>query len=227
MHLNFKGPVGIIPDMQFPGHIDNALEFILDTGSDYGVQDWICVGDLIDHHYISRHPVETDAWNPRQEVALVRQELKAWVKAFPNLWLAKGNHDLIPNFRAASLGMPDLYLKSLNEIYGLPNTWVWDDQFTFFNRTLLDHGMGSGGMYGAKNTGNKLACSYIQGHTHGYGGVFDLPSPFGDRAAMNVGCLMDAEKYNARYAKYYFKVPVSLGMGIAFADDEMFFKKYK
>lgn len=227
MYLNLKGPVGIIPDMQFPGHIDNSLEFILDTGSDWGVEQWVCVGDLVDHHYISRHPNETDALNPIEEIDAVRYELSKWVKAIPNLHLCRGNHDLIPSFRAASLGMPELFLKSLNEVYDLPDTWVWQDGYHLFDRTLVDHGMGSNGMYGAKNTANKLGCSYIQGHTHAYGAVFDLPRPFGDCAAMNVGCLMDQEKYNARYAKYYFKVPVSLGMGIACSDDEMHFIKYR
>lgn len=218
---------GIISDTQFPGHMDNALEFVLDTGSDYKVEQWMHIGDMIDHHYISRHPIETDAWNPRQEVKEVKKELKKWSKHIPNLFICRGNHDMIPNWRANSLGMPDLFLKSLNQIYDLPDTWVWNDSYKLFNRTLVDHGMGSNGMYGAKNTANKLGCSYIQGHTHSSGAVFDLPRPFGDCAAMNVGCLMDANKYNARYAKYYFKVPVSLGMGIATADDEMHFVKMR
>lgn len=218
---------GIISDLQIPGNIDTALEFVLDVGSDYKVKQWVQIGDLIDHHYISRHPNETDARNPIDEVVATRKELAKWVKAFPNMFICRGNHDMIPNWRASSLGIPELFMRSINDVYDLPNSWRWEDKYYIFDRTLIDHGMGSNGMYGAKNTANKLGCSYIQGHTHAHGAVFDIPRPFGNCAALNVGCLMDEEKYNARYAKYFFKLPVSLGMGIAQADDEMYFVKYK
>lgn len=218
---------GIISDTQFPGNMDTALEFVLDTGSKYKVEQWIHIGDMVDHHYISRHPTETDAWNPRQEISEVRGELSKWVKAIKNLFICRGNHDLIPSFRAASLGMPDLFLKSINDVYGLPDTWVWNDKYLLFDRTIVFHGMGSNGMYGVKNTANKWGCSAIQGHTHSNAAVFDIPRPLGNCQAMNVGCLADENKYNARYAKYYFTQPVSLGMGIAFADDHLHFEKMR
>jgi predicted phosphodiesterase len=226
--LELKNEVtGIISDTQFPGHMDTALEFVLDTGSDWGVTQWIHIGDMIDHHYISRHPIEFDAWNPVQEILEVKIEVAKWVKAIKNLFICRGNHDLIPQFRAASLGMPDLFLKTLNEVYDLPDTWIWDDRFKLFDRTIVFHGMGSNGMYGIKNTANKWGCGAIQGHTHSNAAVFDLPRPLGNCMAMNVGCLADEDKYNARYAKHYFTQPVSLGMGIACADDEMHFIKMR
>jgi len=217
---------GVISDTHFPGHVDGALDFVLRTGKRWGVKQWLHIGDMIDHHYISRHPTEPEAFNPIQEVALVRKELQRWTKAIPNLFICTNSHDRIPARQAKTLGMPELFLRPLNEVYNLPDTWVWSDRFTIFDRTLIEHGLGSTGMYGAKNTSKNLGCSWVQGHTHAHGATFDLPRPTGDCAAMNVGCLMDEKKYFAKYGEN-FKIPVSLGMGIIEADDEMYFIKYK
>jgi len=215
---------GVISDLQMPGHLDNALEFCQDTFSDAKVKQIICIGDLIDHHYISFHGTEPDALNSVQEWKAVQKELQRWVKAFPKMFLCRGNHDDIPARQMTKIGMhPDIYLRDLNTIYGLPKSWVWSDQFTLFESCLVDHGLGSTGMYGAKNTANKLGCSYVQGHTHAYGATFDIPRLFRNAAAMNVGCLMDEDKYNGRYGKKVFKQPMSLGSGIIYAHDEMKF----
>ncbi len=219
-------PTGIISDTHFPGHVDGALDFVLRTGEKWGVKQWVHIGDMIDHHYISRHPTEPEAMNPIEEWYMAKHELRRWVQAIPDMTILKNSHDRIPERQAMTLGMPELFLRPLNEVYGLPDTWVWADRVQLFNRTLIEHGLGSNGMYGAKNTAKNLGCSWIQGHTHAHGAVFDLPRPTGDCAAMNVGCLMDESKYFAKYGQN-FKIPVSLGMGICLADDEMYFVKYK
>lgn len=217
---------GIISDTHFPGHIDDALDFVLHTGEKWGVEQWVHIGDMIDHHYISRHPIDTEALNPIQEVALAKKEIKRWVEAIPNMFICTSSHDRIPERRAAEMGMPDLFLRPLSEVYELPDTWVWSNIFGLYHRTLVEHGDGSNGMYGAKNTAKNLGCSWVQGHTHAHAAVFDLPRPLGNCQAMNVGCLMDTKKYFAKYGAHY-KIPVSLGMGIVCADDEFYFIKYK
>ena len=225
MKLN-NVPTGIISDTHFPGNVDGALDFVLETGEKWGVKQWIHIGDMFDHHYISRHPTEPEALNPIQEHMAAKLEVQRWVKAIPNLFICKNSHDAIPLRQAKTMGMPELFLRPLNEVYELPDTWVWNYSYMLFDRTIVEHGMGSNGMYGAKNTAKNLGSSYIQGHTHAHGAVFDLPRPTGDCQAMNVGCLMDVQKYNAKYGQNY-KTPVSLGMGIALADDEMYFVKYR
>lgn len=215
--------IGIIPDLHLPGHIDDALEFVRDTFSDHKVTKVISVGDLIDHHYIGFHNSEVDAFNPVDEAKKAQAELKRWVKAFPEMKICRGNHDDRPIRLAKLMGMPpDLFLKSLNEVYELPDTWLWAERWDV-EGVIYEHGLGSNGMYGAKNTAIKLGSSYVQGHTHAHGAVFDLPQSRHHMCAMNVGALIDAEKYNARYAKLFYKIPMSLGCGIVLAHDEMKF----
>ena len=215
---------GVISDLHIPGHIHTALEFVRDTFSQYKVEQVVCVGDLIDHHFISRHISEVDAMSPKQEVRATRKELKRWVAAFPKMFLCRGNHDAIPARHIKQFGMDEsIFLKSLNQIYGLPKAWVWDDWFTMNKELWIEHGIGSGGMYGAKNTAWKKGCSYVQGHTHSGAAVFNIPLAFKQAQAMNVGCMIDSEKYNARYGKIWFKTPVSLGCGIINDPNEMHF----
>ncbi len=47
---------GIISDTQFPGHLNDALDFVLRTGEEWGVKQWVHIGDMFDHHYMSRFP---------------------------------------------------------------------------------------------------------------------------------------------------------------------------
>lgn len=218
---------GVIPDLHIPGQLKDALEFCQDTFNDKKVQQIICIGDLVDHHFISRHPTELDALNPREEWQKARTEVNRWTYAFPEVFLCKGNHDFIHERQAQTLGMPDLFLKSINDIYGLPETWIWSHKFLLFDSVIVDHGLGSGGMYGAKRTANSLACSYVQGHTHAHAAVFNLPRPLKDGAAMNVGCLVDNTKYNMRYGEQIYKIPMSLGCGIIHESNHMEFVPYK
>jgi predicted phosphodiesterase len=219
---------GIIPDTHIPGHIEDALEFTQKVFYDKHVQQVVHTGDLVDHHYISRWPIELDALSPKEEWFAAKLELQRWVQAYPKMHICVGNHDDIPRRRLEELGIPDeVFLKSLNDIYGLPDTWIWAERFLLFKSVIIEHGLGSGGMYGAKNTANKLGVSYIQAHTHAYAAVFHIPRAIDNAAAMNAGCLIDAAKYYSRYGQKYFKVPVSLGCGVVYASDHMEFYPYR
>ena len=215
--------VGVISDLHIPGHCEDALEFIQDTFAEHKVTDVVCTGDIIDHHYISFHPSELDADNSFDEWTKAMTELKRWVKAFPNMKLCYGNHDIRPERAAHSVGLAkELFLRPLNEVYGLPDEWLWKMRWDIED-VIYEHGIGSNGMYGAKNTALKLGSAYVQGHTHAYGAVFDVAQARRRFSAMNVGALIDKDKYNARYAKNIYKIEMSLGCGIVLAPDEMRF----
>lgn len=218
---------GVISDTHIPGNVDNALDFCVKAFLEKGVEQIVHIGDLVDHHYISRWPIELDALNPTEEAELAKSELRRWVRHFPKMYLCHGNHDCIPSRRLKEVGLPEeVFMRTINEIYDLPPTWVWADSFLLFNSVLIDHGLGSPGMYGAKNTANKLGVSYVQGHTHANAAVYNIPRPILNAAAMNVGCLVDVDKYNARYGKLYFKVPPSLGCGVIYSAEHMEFVPY-
>lgn len=203
----------VIGDTHFPGQHDRYLSFILETANRFSIDRFIHIGDLVDFHYISRHPVEPDAVNPIQELGAAKEEVSKWVYHIPDLVICQGNHDMIPYRQAKTLGIPDVFLKGLPELLDTPDTWKWQPRW-IYGKTVFEHGIGSNGMYGAKHTANKYRTNYVQGHTHSYAGVWWLDSPFDSIFGMQVGCGIDTTKYHARYGREIFKHDVALGCGV-------------
>ena len=170
------------------------------------------IGDVIDNHALSRHISEPDADNSLVELNKAIDSLKKWVRKFPDIKICSGNHDRIIPRQIKTLGIPDIYLKSINEILELPDTWNFKNHHIISN-VWYEHGIGSSGMYGAKNTCLKYGMSYVQGHTHANGGTFYMSSPVRDMFAMNVGCGCDTDHLQMRYGKI-FKAKPTLGCGI-------------
>lgn len=204
--------VGIIADTHEPACHPDYFDFICKTFDYYDVTDVVHIGDVVDHHFISRHVSEPDAFNPLDEMDLAISNLKKWSKQFPDVKITNGNHDRIPERQIKTLGIPSRYLRNLNDIYELPATWEFSNNYIIDN-VWYEHGIGSNGMYGAKNTALKYGISFVQGHTHANGGTFYMSSPVRDMFAMNVGCGCDTEHLQMRYGKI-FKAKPTLGCGI-------------
>ena len=203
---------GVFSCLHQPACQPKYFSFVKKTFDYFGVTDIYCLGDLIDHHFISRHVSEPDALNPIDEMDLAIKELKKWSTEFPQVKWCKGNHDMIPVRQAKTLGIPSRFIKSLNEIYELPESWELADHFEV-DGVWYEHGIGSNGMYGAKNTAMRYRMSYVQGHTHAHADAHHLFGPKDHIFALNVGCGMDEKSYAARYGKK-FKDRVCLGCGI-------------
>lgn len=204
--------VGFFTDTHEPACHPRFFEFVRDTFRQHGVTEVVCGGDLIDHHFISRHTSEPDALNPIDELELAIKNLEKWGKEFPVVKVCTGNHDAIPTRQAKELGIPERYLRSLNDIYGLPEGWTWAPQHEI-DGVIYEHGLGAGGMYGFKNLALAYRQSVCVGHTHSYGGVLYIASNKDIIFGLNGGCGIDVESYNARYGSTY-KFKPTLGCGI-------------
>jgi len=193
--------VGVIADTHIPFEHPEYLQFCKDTFDRFNVDQVVHIGDLIDHHASSRFQSELCAMNVEEELKMAYKVLKPWIKAFPELKLCLGNHDKIPVRQAKLVGMPQSYMKTFKELYNLPNGWDVAPTHQI-DDVHYDHGCGSGGMLGAKNTSLKMGCSYVQGHTHIHSGVYYNSNAQGKTTfGMNVGCGIDKDAYAANYAK--------------------------
>jgi len=212
--------IGIIADTHEPACHPDYFDFIKKTFKRFNVTEIVHIGDVVDHHFISRHVSETDAFNPLDEMDLAIKNLKKWVKEFPDVKICLGNHDRIPDRQVKTLGIPSKFLRNLNDIYELPKTWEFKNHFEI-NDIWFEHGIGSSGMYGAKNTALKYRMSYVQGHTHANAGIFHMTSPKDSIFAMNVGAGVDESHLQMRYGKI-FKNKSTLGCGIILGDIPIF-----
>lgn len=217
-----KSIVGVIADTHLPFEHSEYLEFVQKTFDRFNVTEVIHIGDLVDNHAASRWQMELKAANVEDELELTRQALKPWIAAFPNMKLCLGNHDRIPIRQAKSVGMPQSFIKTFEELYELPSTILCAMSHTI-DGVHYDHGLGSGGIYGARSTAIKLGCSYVQGHTHLHSGVFYNSNAVGETIfGMNVGCGIDKNAYAFNYAKG-MRGEFTLGCGVIVEGKEAYF----
>jgi len=210
---NKKKRVLVISDLHIPFEHPKALAHCKKLYKEYNCDTVVCIGDVVDQHAASRFASELEAMNVKDELEATKKALKPWIEAFPVLKLCLGNHDKIGPRQAKTVGIPEEYLKTFNQLYDLPDTWECAKTHEI-DGCVYDHGVGSAGIYGAKNTAMKMGVSFIQGHTHQHGGVnymarYDGKTIFG----LNVGCLVSSGTYGTAYAADY-RGKVTLGAGV-------------
>ena len=210
--------VGVFSDTHFPFVHDNFLEFLTDTFIKYGVTDIVCCGDIVDNHAISRHQTETVAMGGLTEYQLATDYIKQYVKAFPKLKLTLGNHDLIPQRQAATLGLGGNFIKSFSDIWQLPKEWDIDETFVI-NNVLYNHY--SSGKDGAINRALNERMSTVTGHTHSWANIKYSANERDIIFGMNVGCGIDNEAYAFAYGKNARYKP-NLACGIVVSSSEAY-----
>ncbi len=217
-----KRPVGVFGDVHIPFDHPNYLQFLKDTFKRYGVGQIVCMGDLVDNHAISRHQTETCAKSPYEELDLSIARVAEYVKAFPRVKMCQGNHDMIPERQAATLGIGSRYLKTFSELMGLPKTWEIQEEFTIDN-VLYKHGINCLGKDGAINTALLERMSTVIGHSHAHAGVKYSANNRNIIFGMNTGCGIDIDAYAFTYGKHDKYRPI-LGCGIVFDENRAIFE---
>jgi len=219
-----KRPVLVFSDTHSPYHHPNALDFLAETYDKWNCGSMVNAGDGFDFHYQSRHVTECDAYNPREEYKIARGFNRSICKISRNGVFVPGNHDMIPHRQMASIGLDPMLLQAPEKLYGLCNGWKVSQMYhtIFDGQVLIEHGIGSGGMYGAINTALKKRCSFVQGHIHAHAMV-KYSQNYKDKIfGMNVGCLLDESSLAARYGRFYASKGV-LGCGVVVGPEEAYF----
>ena len=142
------------------------------------------------------------------ELIDARERLKPWYKAFPNLRICNGNHDLIPARQLKSLGMDaHVWMRPLEEVYNMPKGWKIVDTVTI-DGVLYHHGYTACGVNGFRNDSIKRMCRTVTGHAHGNAGVSATASQHRLIWGMAVGCGVDVESMAMVYGKHFLQKPI-------------------
>lgn len=218
-----KGGVvrGVFGDVHAPFTHPNYIRFVKDTFKRYGVKEVICTGDLVDHHAISRFQSSTAAKGAKDEKAEAQYILDQIFDTFKKARFCVGNHDLIFERQAATLGIGPEFLKSFREIYNVPKGWEIAEEFIVDN-VLYKHGINCLGKDGALNTAILERMSTVIGHAHSFAGVKYSANKREIIFGMNVGCGIDIDAYAFEYGKYDKYRPI-LGCGIVFSPTNAIF----
>lgn len=212
---------GVFSDTHIPFQHPNYLRFVKDTFEEYGVQEVIMLGDLVDNHAISHFQSEPCADSAYTEIERARQEIKTLTETFPDVRMCRGNHDDRIFVQAASIGLGDIFVRPFREIYRLPMSWTLEDEYVLDN-VLYTHGTGHSGKNAALNMALQERMSVCIGHLHTFGGVQYSANSRDTVFGMNTGCLTDDRAYAFAYGKHNNKKP-TLGCGIVFDSDYALF----
>ena len=213
--------IGVFSDVHIPFAHPNYLVFLKDTFAEWGVEQIVCLGDLIDNHAISRFQSEPCADGAYTELSKARRMVKELTETFPEVKMCRGNHDDIAYRQAATLGIGAEFIKPFRDIYGLPMSWSLEDEYVI-DGVLYTHGTGRGGKHATYNIAVDERMSVCSGHTHTGGGVNYIANKQETIFALNTGCLVDYGAYAFEYSRNAKHRP-TLGCGIVLSSSEAYF----
>lgn len=198
----------VIGDTHLPYELEGYLEFC------QGIQDaWQCetvvhIGDLVDHHSLSFHDSEPLIHDVHGELHDARERLQRWYKAFPNLTLINGNHDLIPARQIKKLGMePSVFMRPLKEVYEMPKGWEIKDD-CWIDGVYYHHGHTAMGVNGFRNDAERRMARTVSGHNHSNAGVSATASATQLVWGLAVGCGVDNDQMAFAYGKHFARKPI-------------------
>ena len=202
----------VIGDVHCPVQHHKYLRFCKNVAEEYETNRTIFIGDVIDWHAISFHTKNPDSPGPLAEYHKAKKELQKYYRAFPKATVLIGNHDKRPERLAETTGIPQLLLKSYNELWGTKG-WKWVEEIDELDGVHYFHGVGYGGMHPAYNAMRTMQMSVVMGHVHCTAGIEWAANPQRKSFGMNTGCGIDRHAAAMVYGKPARKKP-TLGCGV-------------
>jgi hypothetical protein len=198
-----KGNVIFIPDLHAPFIKEGVLEWVREEQAKYDCGTVIFAGDIVDGHAWSYHEHDPDGYSVGDEIKAAREQLQPWFKAFPEAISLMGNHDLLIQRKARTIGLSKHFIKGFGDVIEAPKTWEFKIEH-FKDNVLYKHGNVGDAFKVAKES----RISTCQGHFHAktfvQWSVSEKDSIFG----MQVGWGADRHAYAFDYGKPFTSKPI-------------------
>ncbi len=207
-----KETVLVIPDLQIPYEHPDALRFTQAVADWYEPTRVVCIGDEVDQHAGGRFDPDADADSVGVELRKSIKRLRQWYAAFPEVSVCMSNHTQRIYKKAFHAGIPEAYMRTIEEWLQAPDGWTWEDFFVV-DGVRYEHGDAQGGMYAARNLAMRNRSSTVIGHHHSHGAVYYIANESEMIFGMNAGCLIDIKSRAFKYAKNAALKP-TLGCGV-------------
>ena len=178
-----------IGDIHNPWCHPGYLAFCRDLRDRHKCDHVTFIGDIVDWHSISFHPPAPEAPGPTDEFKQTKAGVARWYRVFPDADVCIGNHDERIFRRAATVNIPEAFLKTYKELWDTPG-WNWQRSF-IHDDVYYFHGTGTGGVHPAYSSMQKQLMSVVQGHIHSASGIKWRANPRRRIFGMDVGCGVD------------------------------------
>ena len=201
-----------ISDIHAPYNHRDTLPFLAAIKDAYDIKLAKNVGDVVDNHAGSFHPIEYGVLSAKEEHLAAKRFIQRLHKLFPEMTISLGNHCQMSYRKAKAAEIPLDHIKSYNDMYEIDN-WVWTDKDFFkvdkYNDCLMVHSMSKATLTNAKNHSHHS----VQGHHHGTFGIEYFADTNYLRWSMTVGCLIDTSSPAFNYSKGYTNNKPIIGVG--------------
>lgn len=202
-----------ISDLHSPFHHKDSIEFLKGLKKKYNPTRIICGGDEADAQGLNFHGVNPDLPSAGHELEMAKAFLHELTEVFPVMDILESNHTSLAYRRAFKAGISKGYMKSYNEIFEVPDTWVWHDDLLITLPNGQDcyftHGKASDGLKLSRN----MACNVVQAHYHSKFNIQYWSNPRNLFWSMQAGCLIDDGSMAMAYNKLTVERPI-IGTGL-------------
>ena len=207
----------IISDIHAPFHHKDTLPFLRAIKDYYDIEIVKNVGDIVDNHNASFHPLEYGVISTKEEHDLATKFVQELHALFPVMTITLGNHCTMTARKAKQAGIALDHLKGYNDIYDTKG-WKWVDKDYFkvdkYSSCLMVHSMSRNTLSNARSHSHHS----VQGHHHGTYGIEYFADTEVLRWSMTVGCLIDTHSPAFNYSKGYTNNKPILGVGAILED---------
>lgn len=207
-----KDNVLVIGDTHIPFEKKHYLDFCLEIQRRCHCGTVVHIGDLCDLHSCSYHEHCPDGYSPADEMKKADKVLAKWFKAFPDVFLCRGNHDQLISRKGKTAELPSRVFKEYRDIWRLPDGWQDDFNWKIYD-VVYEHGTGFSGDLAHIKAAQANRLSTVIGHTHSALAGGYLVSEKDRIFGMNVGSGLDRHAYAFDYGRDFPKKPV-IGCGV-------------
>jgi predicted phosphodiesterase len=207
----------VVGDTHAPVMHPNYVNFLADVRDEWGCDEVVHIGDLVDWASISYHPKAPSLKNSEAEYRKAYEQVQQlYAELGPSVTWFVGNHDALTERHATDCGLPLSVLKSYCDIWGVQG---WEVIPRYGNKVIdgvmYQHGdKGSGGQRNAAYSNAKAQfCPVVQGHFHSQAGVEFYNNERFKCFGMQVGCGIDIKAAAMDYGKKFNQKPI-LGCGV-------------
>jgi len=189
------------------------LDFLIEIQHRVKCGTVVCCGDLVDNHALSfHHDHDPNGLSPSHEIREAKKHLQKFFRAFPNLLLARGNHDTRADLKAKHVGLPEECFRPFRDIWELPkgwrDAWHWE-----IDGVKYLHGTGLSGDNAPEKCATMNRQSCVIGHIHHNLKAGFMASSRDRILFMGVGTGIDLKSYAFNYDKEFVKRPL-VGCGV-------------
>ena len=203
----------VIGDTHAPCMIDGYVDFLKHCKRKWKCNRVVSIGDLVDNCALSFHLKRPSQKDPINEYYQAMEQVNQITKAFPNVDLMLGNHDVLPYRWAKEVGIPEEMMLDFKSIFKLPKKWKVHPRYSqlVIDGVIYQHG--DRGRSPAISAAKQEFSSVVQGHFHSKSSI-EFYANASDRIfGMQVGCGTDWKHAQMEYGvKFTAKPIVSCGI---------------